>query len=145
MYTPSIASVSYGEKVGIGLQFDVQSFIDLVALNVVAVNRTLIHFCRSKQRSDKTGRVIGMKMSKDEFVQKIGVHVEIIQHAIFLSTQKEEVKLNNELKKAIKKLFIKLSTLIFKLGEHDSDFCTMSMTERATPSSEVIEFLKKKW
>lgn len=146
MYNPIIPSISYGPNLGIGLEFDVQSFMDMVALNVIAVNRTLIYFSRSKQRSDKNGKVIALKMSKEELVEKIGVHVEIIQHAIFLSMQEQEdIKINADLKKNIKKLFSKLSTLIFKLGQHDSDFGSISITKRATPNDDIMTYLEKKW
>jgi hypothetical protein len=134
MYTPIIPGIAYGSELNVILTFDVSTLMDLVSSNIIAVNRSISYYTRSKG-----------KMYKDGLMNEIGVHMEMIQNAVFFSIQEKEIKLDAEMKAAIKKLFTKVEKLIRKLGACDSDFITMSTTQRARPSKEVMEFIQKKW
>lgn len=144
MNTPIVPSISYGGKVFIGLQFDVDSFTDLVKLSILSVNRSLVHFSRSKTKMNGD-KCIRLKMSKDALMSEIGIYVEIIETGVFCTLQERDVRFDADTRKDIKKLFAKLEKLIWKLGDFDSDFVTMSSTQRARPKTELMEFIQKKW
>lgn len=144
MYTPIIVSIVYGGEINVGLQLDRQSLKDLVKNSIVSVNRTLVYFARSKNKK-KGEKYIALKMSKDQLTSEIGISMEILEKAVFLSTQDERIKFDKEARESIKKLFTKVDKLLHKLGQCDSDFCTDYSTQRARPSNEVMEFINKKW
>ena len=134
MYKPIIPSIIFGESVSIGFAFDVASFEDLVNSNVKAVNRSIEAFKRGSK---------GMR--KDDLMIEIGIYMEILEKGIFLSLQEKNIVFKDETKKAVKQLFTRVSSFIRTLGDLDSDFCSLSITERATPSREVLMFLQEKW
>ncbi|MCX6823618.1 MAG: hypothetical protein NT085_00620 [candidate division SR1 bacterium] len=135
MYTEIIPSIIFAsEKLNVGLTFEARCFEDLVQSNVAAITRSINSFQHSK------GKISDCDMTID-----IGIYVEIIEKGIFLSLQDKKLKFDEETKKSIKKIFIRLVKLIDKLGKHDSDFFSMSTTMRARPSNEVMDFIKKNW
>ena len=134
MYTPIIPGITYGAKVNFSFTFDVATLNDLAASTVIAVNRSISYYTHCKGR-----------MYKDGLMTEISVHMEMLQHAVLFTTMGKEIKLEEEVKAAIKKLFLKVEKLIRKLGACDSDFITMSMTQRSRPSKELMEFIQKKW
>ncbi|MEI8007992.1 MAG: hypothetical protein WCI00_00660 [bacterium] len=144
MYTPIIASIIYGDKINVGFQLDVESLKDFVENNIISVNRSLVYFARSKDKK-KGEKYIALKMSKNQLTNEIGISMEIIEKAVFLSIQDDDIEFDDKIKQAIKKLFIKIDKLIHKLGQSDSDFVTHSSTQRARPSKEALQFIKKKW
>ncbi|MEI6672213.1 MAG: hypothetical protein WCL02_02375 [bacterium] len=144
MYTPIIASIIFADEINVGFQLDVNSLNDLVKNNIISVNRSLIHFARSKNK-EKDGKTIALKMSKDKLTSEIGVSMEILENAVFLSIQVDKIKFDDKTKQDIKKLFIKVDKLIHKLGENNSDFEMRLSTQRARPSEEAMDFIKKKW
>lgn len=133
MYTPITPSVSYGEKIIIGLGFDINSFNTLVEVNIDIVNTSINRFKRSKG-----------KINKDSLMNKIGIPMEIIERSVYFEALEKEIKINPENKAKIKKLLPKVDKLIGKLGEHDYDFITMSSTQRARPTKEFLEFVTGK-
>ena len=144
MYTPIIASISYGSEVTVGFQLDIESLKDLVENSITSVNRGLVYFARSKDKK-KGEKYIALKMSKGQLTNEIGINMEILEKAVFMSTRDKDIEFDDETKQAIKKLFIKVDKLIHKLGESDSDFCTNCATQRARPSKESLGFIKKNW
>ena len=144
MNTPIFASIIFGDRVYVGFQFDVQSLEDLVISSINSVNRSLIYFARSKDKK-KDGKHIKSKMSKRELTLEIGINMEILEKAVFLSIQDKDIKFSEEIRQSIKELFTKVSNLLYTLGQSDSDFCTDDATQRATPSKEMLEFIAKKW
>lgn len=135
MYTPIIPSVVYVNKASVGLQFDETAFEDLVLFAIMGVRREINGFKRRQKSRDKYA-----------FINKIGIGMEIVKSAIFLSVMcREDVKLKKETRLAIKKLSLEVNNLTFKLGQFDSDFSTDSSTQRACVDKEMIDFMKKKW
>lgn len=146
MYTPTIPSIVFGDKTHVALQFDPQSFKSLVTMSITNTKRSILHFQRSKDKMKKD-KVVSLKMTPDQLMNQIGLSMEIIQHAVWLSNKQEDIKLslgtNN--RKAVKRLLPRVEKLIFKIGQSNNDFISLYETQRARPSTECLEFVKKNW
>jgi len=134
MYTPTRLSLSYGEKLGIGIEFDITSFETLINFSIKSIHREISAFKRG--RTDKY-----------KFVNEIGPSMELVQRAIFVALLQQtkgekSLKLKDETKSAIKKLVRKINALTWKLGQNDSDFCTDDATQRVSVSKEMLLFIK---
>lgn len=134
MYNPIIPGITLGDKVNLSFTFDVATLNDLASSTIIAVNRSISYYTHSKGR-----------MYKDGLMNEISVYMVMLQHAVLFTTLSKEIKLEEETKLAIKKLFFKVEKLIRKLGACDSDFITMSMIQRSRPSEELMGFIKAKW
>lgn len=134
MYNPIIPGITLGDKVNLSFTFDVATLNDLASSTIIAVNRSISCYTHSKGR-----------MYKDGLMNEISVYMVMLQHAVLFTTLSKEIKLEEETKLAIKKLFFKVEKLIRKLGACDSDFITMSMIQRSHPSEELMGFIKAKW
>lgn len=136
MYEPIIPSVVYLSKTHVGFTMDAESLKDLVKSTIIAVNSRLRVFARSKSKIH----------DKYSLMYEIGVHVEILQHAVFLSLEEKKLSLGKENQQALKRLFVRLEKLIHDLGSRgDSDFITDSATQRVRPQTELLDFVKKHW
>jgi len=131
MYTPTTVSIHYERDIQIGLRFDVSSFNLLVESCVDTINGSI---------KDLKAKII----SKDVFVNKIGLQIEMIEYSVFLGLEHPDIKIKGETKTIIKKLLPEVEELIRKLGETDYDWLTMSSTQRARPKKKVLEYISKK-
>ena len=95
MYTPIIASISYGSEVTVGFQLDIESLKDLVENSITSVNRGLVYFARSKDKK-KGEKYIALKMSKGQLTNEIGINMEILEKAVFMSTRDKDIEFNDE-------------------------------------------------
>ncbi|EKD25250.1 MAG: hypothetical protein ACD_80C00097G0012 [uncultured bacterium (gcode 4)] len=136
MYTAIKPSVSFGDPIGISLEFDVTEFEKLLCFSIKGVRSEITAF---KRRNSK----IHVVSSGSQLIQKIGLGMEIIKEAILLSAMSNRIIFRREVKRAIKKLTLEVNVLIDKLGEGNSnDFATI---RASTSESEIKYMTEEKW
>ncbi|HCB52068.1 TPA: hypothetical protein DEP21_05930 [Patescibacteria group bacterium] len=141
MYTSIKSSITFSDKVYAGLLLDKDSLEILVETCIKHINRSISSYKRSKTDVKKDKKQVGI--SKYDFTHQVGVSWEIIEKAIYLGLSEKDLKLSKKSALKIKNLAIKLENFIYKLGKFDSDFISMDETNRARPSEEFLDYIKK--
>ena len=141
MYNPLIPTVSYKPFIGVSFTFDMESLENLVKNSIIIVNRSINYFKRNRNKNKDTD----IKILREKLVNEIGVSMEIIESVVWSYQISREITFNEEMKKDIKKNLFRVEELIKELGKYNKDFMKMSSTQRAMPSKDVMDHIKKNW
>ncbi|MEI7558555.1 MAG: hypothetical protein WCJ45_07320 [bacterium] len=144
MYTPVSVSVAYGRKTAIAIEFEHDAFKELIKKSIVATNLSIQRFESDKAKL-KNGESIEHPMSLEDLMGEIGIFVEIIKNAVFLSFKFRTIQFDDVTEEKIKEIIIKLHTWILAVGISDNDFFSRPSTQRANPTQEMADYVKNNW